>query len=180
MLVLASAAFAATADQPTTDRAATAIDDAASDESTSAAEGKETAAENKQSVRGNGRAQEAEVSTAQVDGDDDADARVRKAAADRDCGDFTSQDEAQQFFDEHNGSATNNVDNLDADGDGRACEDPDSGSSPVGGIDTGGGGTATPPGAGSSAGPLPFVLGGAAVGLLMALLGPSLRRRLTA
>ncbi len=41
---------------------------------------------------------------------------------DRDCSDFADQAEAQQFFEAHGGSATNDFDNLDGDGDGLACE----------------------------------------------------------
>lgn len=50
------------------------------------------------------------------------------AQADKDCGDFTTQDDAQAYFKANGGSATNNVDRLDADGDGIACEDRPSGS----------------------------------------------------
>ena len=38
------------------------------------------------------------------------------------CGDFTSQAQAQDYFRSNGGSATNNVDNLDSDHDGQACE----------------------------------------------------------
>jgi endonuclease YncB( thermonuclease family) len=41
---------------------------------------------------------------------------------DRDCSDFADQAEAQHFFEAHGGSATNDFDNLDGDGDGLACE----------------------------------------------------------
>lgn len=41
-------------------------------------------------------------------------------AADRDCGDFSSQKQAQAFFDENRPGDPHN---LDGDGDGRACED---------------------------------------------------------
>lgn len=42
--------------------------------------------------------------------------------ADRDCSDFPSQAAAQRFFVEHGGSRSYNFDDLDADGDGIACE----------------------------------------------------------
>ena len=42
--------------------------------------------------------------------------------ADKDCADFGSQAEAQAYFEANGGSPTNNVDNLDADHDGQACE----------------------------------------------------------
>ncbi len=38
------------------------------------------------------------------------------------CIDFPSQDEAQRYFKAQGGSKTNNVDNLDENGDGIACE----------------------------------------------------------
>lgn len=41
-------------------------------------------------------------------------------AADKDCSDFSSQAEAQAFFDAHNPSQDPH--NLDGDGDGRVCE----------------------------------------------------------
>ncbi len=41
---------------------------------------------------------------------------------DRDCADFSTQAEAQGFFESHGGSATNDFDHLDGDGDGVACE----------------------------------------------------------
>jgi hypothetical protein len=47
--------------------------------------------------------------------------------ADKDCADFASQAEAQAYFEANGGSPTNNVDNLDADHDGQACEDFDYG-----------------------------------------------------
>ena len=49
-----------------------------------------------------------------------ADASV--STSDRDCSDFANQAEAQAYFASIGGSATNNADNLDADGDGVACE----------------------------------------------------------
>lgn len=79
---------------------------------------------------------------------------VRAAQAeDRNCPDFDFQEDAQEYFEENGGSAENNVDELDADGDGEACEslpsrddgdiaDGDDAVPPRGGIDTGLGGTA--------------------------------------
>jgi Excalibur calcium-binding domain len=63
----------------------------------------------------------------------------------KDCADFSSQAEAQAYFEANAGSPTNNVDNLDADHDGQACEAFD-----YGGGGTGGGGT------GGDDGDLPF------------------------
>lgn len=40
---------------------------------------------------------------------------------DRDCGDFRTQREAQEFF-EANGGPTRDLHGLDRDGDGRVCE----------------------------------------------------------
>lgn len=45
------------------------------------------------------------------------------AAADRDCPSFTSQPEAQAYFESIGGSAARNADRLDRDRDGIACED---------------------------------------------------------
>ena len=45
------------------------------------------------------------------------------AAADKNCKDFSSQAAAQTYFVANGGSATNNVDDLDRDHDGRACQD---------------------------------------------------------
>jgi peptidoglycan hydrolase-like protein with peptidoglycan-binding domain len=42
---------------------------------------------------------------------------------DRDCADFISQAEAQAYFEAQGGSPSNNVDRLDRDGDGIACEE---------------------------------------------------------
>jgi hypothetical protein len=65
------------------------------------------------------------------------------AQADKDCADFASQAEAQAYFEANGGSPTNNVDNLDADHDGQACEAFDygggGGSGGTGGGDNGGG-----------------------------------------
>jgi hypothetical protein len=69
------------------------------------------------------------------------------AQADKDCADFSSQAAAQAYFEANGGSPTNNVDNLDADHDGQACEAFDYGG---GGGGTGGGGT------GGDDGNLPF------------------------
>ena len=44
------------------------------------------------------------------------------SGADMDCSDFSVQDEAQTYFESKVGSSTNNIDRLDADGDGIACE----------------------------------------------------------
>lgn len=64
--------------------------------------------------------------------------------ADKDCADFSSQAEAQAYFEAHGGSPTNNVDNLDADHDGQTCEAFDyGGGGGTGGGGTGGGGTGT-------------------------------------
>lgn len=41
---------------------------------------------------------------------------------DKDCGDFGSHQEAQDYFESQGGSPSNNVDRLDRDGDGLACE----------------------------------------------------------
>ncbi|EKD65151.1 MAG: hypothetical protein ACD_50C00175G0006 [uncultured bacterium] len=47
---------------------------------------------------------------------------VNASDGDRDCSDFETHDEAQAYFEGKGGSPTNNVDRLDADGDGIACE----------------------------------------------------------
>jgi hypothetical protein len=44
------------------------------------------------------------------------------AAADKDCADFTYQQEAQAYFESIGGSNSYNADNLDADSDGAACD----------------------------------------------------------
>src|SRR5829696_9601256 len=62
------------------------------------------------------------------------------AQADKDCADFSSQAAAQAYFEANGGSPANNVDNLDADHDGQACEAFDYGGG-TGGGGTGGGGT---------------------------------------
>ncbi len=50
-------------------------------------------------------------------------------AADRDCGDFATQGDAQRYFEDNGGSAGYNYDRLDADGDGFVCESLPSGGS---------------------------------------------------
>lgn len=57
------------------------------------------------------------------------------SVADRDCADFSSQAEAQTYFDENGGGVGNDVDGLDRNGDGLACEDFD-----YDGVGGGGGG----------------------------------------
>jgi hypothetical protein len=49
-------------------------------------------------------------------------------AQDRDCSDFATQSQAQAFFESIGGSPSNNADNLDADHDGKACEELTAGS----------------------------------------------------
>lgn len=43
-------------------------------------------------------------------------------SGDRDCGDFSTHAEAQAYFEAKGGSPSNNVDRLDRDRDGIACE----------------------------------------------------------
>lgn len=82
------------------------------------------------------------------------------SAIDLDCGDFPSQEAAQQVYDQN----TDDPNDLDADDDGQACEDHDYATSgqvatmPVGGVATGDGSTAD-----SDTGLLPFVVGGASL-----------------
>ncbi len=114
-----------------------------------------------------------EVSKTQASGDDAAE--VEAAGEDRDCSDFSTQEEAQEYFEGQGGDETNNVDNLDADSDGVACESLPSGSAPSGGIDTGGGGTADKV-VEHADGPAAFVGLGAALGLLLGLAAVALRR----
>jgi len=45
-----------------------------------------------------------------------------RGGADRDCGGFSSQAEAQRYFERRGGGPGRNVDELDSDGDGRVCE----------------------------------------------------------
>jgi hypothetical protein len=44
-------------------------------------------------------------------------------ARDKNCSDFNSQKQAQHWFKKHGGSKHNNVAGLDADHDGKACEE---------------------------------------------------------
>lgn len=44
------------------------------------------------------------------------------SSRDKDCSDFVTQNEAQAYFESKGGSPTNNVDRLDSDHDGTACE----------------------------------------------------------
>ncbi len=46
----------------------------------------------------------------------------QKAAGSKSCKDFASQPEAQAYFEAHGGNAQNNVDNLDHNHNGIACE----------------------------------------------------------
>jgi hypothetical protein len=46
---------------------------------------------------------------------------------DRDCADFSSSDEAQRYFDEDGGSAAADVDHLDPNHNGIACEEGEPG-----------------------------------------------------
>lgn len=48
---------------------------------------------------------------------------ARAQTGDRNCSDFSSQEEAQAYFDSNGGSASNNVDGLDADNDAIPCEE---------------------------------------------------------
>lgn len=43
-------------------------------------------------------------------------------SVDKDCSDFGNHQDAQDYFKSQNGSPSNNVDRLDRDGDGLACE----------------------------------------------------------
>src|SRR4051794_17954142 len=47
---------------------------------------------------------------------------VARAAADLDCSDFAYQQDAQTYFESRGGSRFNDVDRLDRDHDGVACE----------------------------------------------------------
>jgi hypothetical protein len=66
-------------------------------------------------------------------------------AKDTDCSDYPSQAAAQHYFDSHGGGPNNNVDLLDADGDGIACESNSCPCVGAGGGGGGGGGGSTPP-----------------------------------
>jgi hypothetical protein len=48
--------------------------------------------------------------------------RPGRPAGDRDCADFATQEEAQQYFESIGGSSTNNADRLDENHNGVACE----------------------------------------------------------
>ena len=48
--------------------------------------------------------------------------RPGRPAGDRDCPDFATQDQAQQYFESIGGSSTNNADRLDENHNGVACE----------------------------------------------------------
>lgn len=43
-------------------------------------------------------------------------------SGDKDCADFSTHSQAQAYFEAKGGSSSNNVDKLDRDGDGIACE----------------------------------------------------------
>jgi hypothetical protein len=47
---------------------------------------------------------------------------VINLSGDKDCADFSSHVSAQAYFEAKGGSAANNVDDLDRDHDGIACE----------------------------------------------------------
>ena len=48
--------------------------------------------------------------------------RLGRPAGDRDCADFATQDQAQEYFESIGGSRTNNADRLDENHNGVACE----------------------------------------------------------
>lgn len=52
-----------------------------------------------------------------TDGDGESSSRT-----DKDCSDFNTQQEAQAYFNANGGSPSNNIDGLDDDHDGIACE----------------------------------------------------------
>jgi hypothetical protein len=65
---------------------------------------------------------------------------------DMNCSDFDNQAQAQNYFENNGGSPSNNVDGLDADGDGTVCEsNPCPCSDYDGGSGGGGGGTQPKP-----------------------------------
>lgn len=69
----------------------------------------------------------------------------------KDCADFANQASAQDYFEANGGSSSNNVDGLDADGDGVACEsNPCPCASDAGG--SGGGGSSGGTGGGPKTG----------------------------
>jgi hypothetical protein len=176
VLAWATTAYAATADVP----AVTPRDDATAGRTATKEDARNEArnvqtgsGDSENSSQTSGSGDSSNTQTNRQGGADDTD-----LDRDRDCSDFTFQEQAQRFFERHGGSRANNVDGLDRDRDGVACESlPSEGDAPVGGIDTGGGGTATASDGGS---PVPFGLGGAGLGLLVVLLASSLRRRSTA
>lgn len=68
---------------------------------------------------------ETTTTTAADEPADDEPAQATEESAspgDRGCDDFASQEEAQAYFESQGGSPDNNVDGLDTDGDGIACE----------------------------------------------------------
>ena len=67
------------------------------------------------------RAAAAAISTALIAGG--MAAGPASAHRDRDCSDFKTHKQAQRYFKKHGGSKHNNFDGLDADHDGKACED---------------------------------------------------------
>ncbi len=98
---------------------------------------------------------------------------------DRDCSDFSSQEEAQDFF-ESEGGPEEDPHGLDADNDGQACEDSDFGGGdgdvPEGGIDSGSGPTTGPK---EEDGASPFALGALALVVVGVGLGTTAVRRRT-
>jgi Excalibur calcium-binding domain len=64
--------------------------------------------------------EERDVADEQADAD--AEEREMLAGVDQDCADFPDQATAQRYFTDRGGGPNNNVDRLDADGDGVACE----------------------------------------------------------
>ena len=99
-------------------------------------------------------------------------------SGDRDCADFDSQEEAQNFFEQQRGQDGEDPDRLDADGDGQACEDSDFGDNfPNGGVETGFGGVDGRATTVSSVN-VPLAAGGTALALLsLGLAALALRRR---
>jgi hypothetical protein len=118
------------------------------------------------------------------DSDSDDVSSSGSSGDDRDCSDFSSQEDAQSFYFRQEGDP----DNLDRDSDGEACEDFDYGDEfedvdfvdassdayPREGIASGGGSTAS-----TGPSPLPLLVSAGAFGLLAAGSGAfALRRRL--
>jgi hypothetical protein len=79
---------------------------------------------------------------ATTDGTDTTAEESGTSTEDKDCVDFTFQEDAQAVLDEDPSDPFQ----LDEDGDGIACEDLPSNADPAGGVATGGGGTAGVPG----------------------------------